>query len=811
MQSLVLSVLRTAVTDARVDYVGSITLDRGCCFYLGLREHQKVQVRNGRTGEDLWTYIILGESTDICCLNGAAAHKFSVGDPAEIIAYGRVKTSTPPPTARHLDRLGSNTPHVSTLEGPPATWCAAAEIDVACSKIHRPRLTELLISTAGANVRVDAAWGAGFCEGEQVHVVNVTTGARDVLPLEFAAKGSRECSLTGVSKGGYSVGDVIIVMSYESVEFPSPPKKMTITFPEEQPDTSKAPVKPDTAGAVLSSAWQLHTKLLWEGPALGQGLCDALELTKMVEGRLPRVLDCSCGAGFPGIELKELGVDVTLSDGSPDMVKAAKELAETVLGPEHSVDIRCCTWEELPATFEKESFDIILWRGNSMPYVCGAWTDPSGSNGQTGRDGYMALGRSAKAIFGMLVPGGRVYVDCAPTTPPGHVVELQREALVQVGPGEGGSRKVSVDWRFTIDEVACMRRWDSKMVVDNQHMNTTVTGLLVREREVRSILGYSGFAQVKSMPVQGEDVYQGFVAVKPIDSRDGYDDKQINRYKRVWNMNGKICWGLMDGVMPELVCTSNEAASTQKLAEARSGAMVLPNIHMHTFMASRLPGGIKAVLEVGCGTGRTTCDLASSLPDATIVACDPSRATINQARAYASQLGVDGRALFHCSTVESLELTSQPKTFPVIWSEAALSHAPPQDRQKAFQAISNLLEDGGTFLLNDVVEGLAPISPHTALHFHERLHYSGLWTAAEYMKQLAEAGLQVEECIDLTPHQAASYSALADEARVAATEAGDDIESLQVYNALALDYDASARSARNREVGWAFFKCTKVR
>jgi len=79
---------RATVTDANLNYVGSITIDRELMDSAGLRIGQKVEIVNINNGERFATYVIEGEKgkRDIC-LNGAAARKAEIGDKIIIIAY----------------------------------------------------------------------------------------------------------------------------------------------------------------------------------------------------------------------------------------------------------------------------------------------------------------------------------------------------------------------------------------------------------------------------------------------------------------------------------------------------------------------------------------------------------------------------------------------------------------------------------------------------------------------------------------------------------------------------------------------------
>lgn len=79
---------RATVTEANLNYIGSITIDESLMDAANLIEGEKVQIVNNNNGERFETYIIKGErNSGVICLNGAAARKVQVGDTVIIIAY----------------------------------------------------------------------------------------------------------------------------------------------------------------------------------------------------------------------------------------------------------------------------------------------------------------------------------------------------------------------------------------------------------------------------------------------------------------------------------------------------------------------------------------------------------------------------------------------------------------------------------------------------------------------------------------------------------------------------------------------------
>ncbi len=79
---------RATVTEANLNYVGSITIDQDLMDAANLLEGEKVQIVNNNNGERIETYVIAGErGSGVICLNGAAARRAEVGDIVIIIAY----------------------------------------------------------------------------------------------------------------------------------------------------------------------------------------------------------------------------------------------------------------------------------------------------------------------------------------------------------------------------------------------------------------------------------------------------------------------------------------------------------------------------------------------------------------------------------------------------------------------------------------------------------------------------------------------------------------------------------------------------
>jgi aspartate 1-decarboxylase len=93
---------RLTITQADLNYVGSITIDEDLLDAAGLIEGEKVQIVNVNNGERIETYTIVGErGSGVVCMNGPAARRCSPGDIVIVVAYGILsleEAKTFPPT-----------------------------------------------------------------------------------------------------------------------------------------------------------------------------------------------------------------------------------------------------------------------------------------------------------------------------------------------------------------------------------------------------------------------------------------------------------------------------------------------------------------------------------------------------------------------------------------------------------------------------------------------------------------------------------------------------------------------------------------
>lgn len=98
---------RATVTQAQLDYVGSITIDERLLKASGIMEYEKVQIVDVNNGQRFETYVICGEkNSGVICLNGAAARCVQKGDKIIIMAYAQLdveEAKTTKPTVVFVD------------------------------------------------------------------------------------------------------------------------------------------------------------------------------------------------------------------------------------------------------------------------------------------------------------------------------------------------------------------------------------------------------------------------------------------------------------------------------------------------------------------------------------------------------------------------------------------------------------------------------------------------------------------------------------------------------------------------------------
>ena len=94
---LISKIHKATVTQADLEYVGSVTIDQDLLDMVGLEDGQKVTIVSNTSGARLETYVLLGErGSGVICINGAASHLIKAGEEVIIISYAMSKTRPTP-------------------------------------------------------------------------------------------------------------------------------------------------------------------------------------------------------------------------------------------------------------------------------------------------------------------------------------------------------------------------------------------------------------------------------------------------------------------------------------------------------------------------------------------------------------------------------------------------------------------------------------------------------------------------------------------------------------------------------------------
>ncbi len=662
------------------------------------------------------------------------------------------------------------------------------------SKLHCAICTESRLDYMGS-VTIDQDWmdEAGLQDSQAVDVLNLDNGARLSTYAISGKRGLGEICLNGAAAHHFEPGHKVIIIAYCNLTldekkdfqpkillfnhyppFEIDPEKKKLQWLQERPTYSLlreetpsttdenlvALSKKSDSEQLLANNWKLGCKLLWDQEELVAGLS-----AFMRENHVETVLDVSGGNGFPTIELRRKGWDIAYNDSNGFM---KQQVEAEIKGSGDFVASMPCTqisWEQLDRVIAPDFYDMIMCRGNSLPYAA-SWSvnqicDPEKAQ--------VIIQNALAQFLKVLRPGGVLLLDKSSFESSGiHVVQKQ-------GTIEGQDCKIH--WVFVNDLEAGIRRWDQYNTIEQQTTCLTVYSLLITEKMLVDWLTTAGFVSVCPTPIRGENIYTVLTARKPVGETtvaktSDYYDHQNAIYSEVWDANGRICWGYYPSDQPDL-----------KFEEAGQ-------YHVER-MASMIDlDSNSRVLDVGCGNGVTAIWLAQQF-DCQVVGIDPSQTNIKKAKELASQAGVADKVTFVCGTIQAGGFKN--REFTHIWSNAALCHIPEKERKGTFTEMSRILCSEGMLLFDDATSPTGNVDDHAREWVYERLHYDKLYTPTEYANLLEASGFDVEKVDDLTQHQKKSYEVLSQRAQTAG------------YSRLSKAYWESSKASDWGTLGWAIF------
>jgi SAM-dependent methyltransferase len=211
-------------------------------------------------------------------------------------------------------------------------------------------------------------------------------------------------------------------------------------------------------------------------------LVDAI-VAQLKEANAERILDCACGTGFVGIDLRERGFDVACSDGSPDMLaEFRKNASARGVNPDCSL----AKWSEM-ATILSSTFDYVMCRGNSLVYAA-SWVGeqrPAASNGE--------LVASLTDIASMVKPGGTVHID---------LPSFESVLTTNYPPRVVNDEEVRITERVAVRDET--RLWESEISVGDHRYQYSVASAILRPADVVTVLQQAGFFDVREVRLAGE-------------------------------------------------------------------------------------------------------------------------------------------------------------------------------------------------------------------------------------------------------------------------------------------------------------------
>lgn len=243
----------------------------------------------------------------------------------------------------------------------------------------------------------------------------------------------------------------------------------------------------------IGDVWEWCLSVEYDRQALLAGLTDWLGPPAGL-----RILDASCGSGFPALELRRLGYRVACSDGSAVMLERFRRNAEIAGLP---TDAMRATWDEL-GTLLPGRFDVVLCRGCSLIYA-GTWD--SESDPDPG-----ALRRSIRGLVGCLSPGGRLYLDVA------EEVETRDEdpPWAEHAHRTAAGKPVLLRERVVAEVEAGIRRWQVEAECDGRTTRLERKSHYLPHAQLVEICRGEGLADFQRIVVPGES-YPVFTGRKP--------------------------------------------------------------------------------------------------------------------------------------------------------------------------------------------------------------------------------------------------------------------------------------------------------
>ena len=246
----------------------------------------------------------------------------------------------------------------------------------------------------------------------------------------------------------------------------------------------------------IAGLWSLIISVMWD-----QSYVAGLEKFLRFHNATT-ILDAAGGTGFPSIELKSQGWDITYSDGSETMLSFFKErLAKERL----NLPAYLTSWQTLTKNIPAK-FDALLCRGNSLVYV-DSWGIGLPSEAAARKN----IRKSLEEFHKILNDGGLAYIDHFNENEFGrsHYPFIEEFPEVRLA-----NERIRMIWEVNHNYAEHLRTVKISLTVNNKTEEHILNSYLLPHEELINLMGGAGFGRVEKTAIEGEGNYSVFVGYK---------------------------------------------------------------------------------------------------------------------------------------------------------------------------------------------------------------------------------------------------------------------------------------------------------
>jgi len=205
-----------------------------------------------------------------------------------------------------------------------------------------------------------------------------------------------------------------------------------------------------------------------------------------------RVLDASCGIGYPAIELAQHGFNITCSDGDESLLRVfEKRLRESDV----AIPIHHARWAELPEKIDG-TFPIVLCLDSSITYA-NSWGSEGEINLPQTRE---EIRKSLQGFYDMLEPGGKAVIGLGEYAFTDDRVEGK---IVDLGTQAIGGQTVQLVWKLEFDYEQKKKTWHSVFTTNGREYTRTFYSYMLMADELEELLREVGFTAIETEPTPG--------------------------------------------------------------------------------------------------------------------------------------------------------------------------------------------------------------------------------------------------------------------------------------------------------------------